>query len=425
MIINKSTLIIKTNIKDFEFVASECTHIIISDGVTEIGYKAFAGCKNLKSIQLPNTLLKICNKAFFDCENLKKIYIPKNVTEVGAGVFFKCVNLQNIIVSNQNKCFTSCGGVLYSKDLKVLYCYPPKLTYTHYIINTHVEKINDCAFAYSTNLNYISLSDKLLYIGEFVFYGCTNLKKLSIPKSVNTFVGDMCCFLNCDNIEQLFFIGKFEINSIYNLNKLKVLYISENVSCLESYKGEIFKTHTALEHLILYKNDYFTVENGCLFNKEKTILYRRFPTQRNSTYTLPNTVIQIGKWAFRDNNMLSNIILSNNLTYIDVGAFEFSGIKKIHLPKKLDVIREFAFYGCSHLTEVIFNDSIKELYQCVFKECVRLVDVTIPQSIQVIRERIFQSCINLKSINIPRRLYDASPEMFFGVNEKNIHLNFI
>ncbi len=53
--------------------------VSIPEGVTEIGFAAFSGCYNLKSVQLPKSLIKIGASAFFWlCCVAKKVEFPEN-----------------------------------------------------------------------------------------------------------------------------------------------------------------------------------------------------------------------------------------------------------------------------------------------------------------------------------------------------------
>lgn len=52
--------------------------VVIPEGVTEIGMRAFADCFNLKSVILPKSLQKIDQSAFRGCTTLKSIEFPKN-----------------------------------------------------------------------------------------------------------------------------------------------------------------------------------------------------------------------------------------------------------------------------------------------------------------------------------------------------------
>ena len=57
---------------------SKMGEVIIPDGVTEIGEKAFADCNNLSRVVIPESVTKIEATAFRYCSELKTIEIPKN-----------------------------------------------------------------------------------------------------------------------------------------------------------------------------------------------------------------------------------------------------------------------------------------------------------------------------------------------------------
>lgn len=50
----------------------------ISEGVRHIGYNAFADCKRLTTVNLPENLYCIAGSAFWGCTSLKKLHIPKS-----------------------------------------------------------------------------------------------------------------------------------------------------------------------------------------------------------------------------------------------------------------------------------------------------------------------------------------------------------
>ena len=65
----------------------------LSKNVRTIGEGAFARCKALRTINLPNSLTSIENEGFIGCESLYFIEIPESVTTLGKQVFANCKRL--------------------------------------------------------------------------------------------------------------------------------------------------------------------------------------------------------------------------------------------------------------------------------------------------------------------------------------------
>ena len=63
-----------------------------------VGIGAFRGCKNLKSITIPNGFTAVEDIAFRDCENLTSVKIPDSVIKIGWAAFYNCANLKSIII---------------------------------------------------------------------------------------------------------------------------------------------------------------------------------------------------------------------------------------------------------------------------------------------------------------------------------------
>lgn len=53
-----------------------------------------------------------------------------------------------------------------------------------YEISANVKRIDEYAFANSTNLVSVKIPDSVTAIGDYAFSGCTSLKEITIPSSV-------------------------------------------------------------------------------------------------------------------------------------------------------------------------------------------------------------------------------------------------
>lgn len=65
--------------------------IIIPEGVTSIGYRAFYTCDGLTSVIIPESVTSIGDSAFFGCSSLTSVNIPDSVTSIGNRAFDKCI----------------------------------------------------------------------------------------------------------------------------------------------------------------------------------------------------------------------------------------------------------------------------------------------------------------------------------------------
>lgn len=70
---------------------TECDKIktvIIENGITNIGRRAFSGLTSLESIKIPATVTEIGDSAFWYCQSLRFISLPEGVTTIGTGTFY-------------------------------------------------------------------------------------------------------------------------------------------------------------------------------------------------------------------------------------------------------------------------------------------------------------------------------------------------
>ena len=74
--------------------------IVIKKGVTRIGDLAFGGCRNLTSVEIPNSVRSIGVRAFVECIHIPSIEIPNSVTSIEEQAFSRCDDLTSIEIPN-------------------------------------------------------------------------------------------------------------------------------------------------------------------------------------------------------------------------------------------------------------------------------------------------------------------------------------
>lgn len=134
-----------TEICSRAFSGTGIQEIIIPDRVETIGDSAFAGCDKLKKISLPETLKAIGEGTFWDAA-IEEIILPRNVKVIPEDLFRRCMNLKIVVIT---------GAV----------------------------KINQRAFMVTPKLSMLSLPDGLEVIEEKAFRS-SHLQKVIIPASV-------------------------------------------------------------------------------------------------------------------------------------------------------------------------------------------------------------------------------------------------
>ena len=157
-------------------------------GLTNIGRETFWGCTNLPSVDLPENLASIGDDAFYTCSSLASIDLPASLSSLGAGVFSGCTGLTSINVDSGNSFYCSQDGILFTKDMTELICYPAAKEGGHYAVPSGVVIICDEAFDSSYNLTSVDLPEGLISIGAGAFSGCS-LISIDLPESLVS-IGD-------------------------------------------------------------------------------------------------------------------------------------------------------------------------------------------------------------------------------------------
>jgi hypothetical protein len=106
-------------------------------------------------------------------------------------------------------------------------------------------------------------------------------------------------------------------------------------------------------------NTAYSSQDGVLYNKNKTTLIKYPVGKMDVSLTIPNSVTNIEKNAFRDCTCLENVTIPDSVTSIGINAFrDCTGLAKVTIPNNITGIEDCAFIRCTNLKSVTFQGTI-------------------------------------------------------------------
>ena len=148
---------------------------------------------------------KIADGTFDGCKNIKSISIPQFVTEIEPYTFDDCTSLESFTVDAYNANFESADGVLFIKGKTQLLVYP-KAKAGNYTLPDCVEKIADWAFEGNKYMEILNTgtASALTEIGFGAFEECESLEVVSLADAEDLYILGEEAFACCEALQFVF-----------------------------------------------------------------------------------------------------------------------------------------------------------------------------------------------------------------------------
>ncbi len=261
--------------------------------------------------------------------------------------------------------------------------------------------IGAAAFYSKTSIQTVIIPDTVTDLETGAFMYCRNLTKITLGSSIKT-IGD-CAFESCSftEIKIPASVISIDVRAFYDCSELSKIEVDS-------------------------ANATFCSIDGILFSKDKTKLCSYPKAKANTTYTIPNTVKELGNYSFESNKYLQNVTIPNSVTTLGYGVFykaealtsivlpssitkmEFScfematSLKNVVINTQTSSIPHSCFKGCTNLVSVdATNCTTNLINDDAFKECTKLTQVKLPSKLECIREGAFADCDSLTTLTIP------------------------
>ena len=400
---NLSTIVTEDDIKSG--VEDEYGVVYSIDG------KRLLGCNNeeLINYEIKNGTEVICDDAFGMChfyngDSLEYLVIPETVVLIGKNPFVGCKKL----ISHSSR-FVVQNEMLIDNRLKQLIAYTGS-THNLMIPNTLLS-IGDSAFYDCKLLQYVTIPNTIKIIGREAFSECRSLVQISIPDSVSI-IGDEA-FAFCSSLKQVLlpesveYIGDLVFKKCESIKQItipdNVIHIGINPfrSCYKPLKIDRLSTHC------------FVVQNEMLIDIRDKQLIAYLGCSK--VVEIPDTIVNIGDYAFFECTQLQKIIIPNSVRRIGVCAVRGCiSLQQISIPNSVSIIDDCAFYGCKKLEQIVIPNSVTSIGLSAFSNCVSLQHISIPDSVKHIGIAAFNYCISLKQITLPNSVSQIEDDTFMG-----------
>lgn len=302
--------------------------------------QAFGGKTTLNRFVFPdgfhnNSVVDIQRNAFSGTLLSGALIIPDSVNSIGDSAFsgtkISSLQLSNELTFIGNGAFDRCSGLT-----------------GQLLLPNGLKMIGDSAFGGCSNLSgTLQLPSSLEHIGRSAFYGCGGfVGELTIPDLIET----------------------IEYGSFSMCGGFTALKLSKN---LKAIRSQAFGYSNIKGELVLPQSLV-------------SISSSAFERNSFSHVIFPDSILEIGEFAFRDNTRLSGTIkIPLGVTIIEREAFSgCPNIDSITIPSEIALIGKGAFAGCTNVSSILSYASMppytaSNAFQGVSKSSCR---VEVPES---------------------------------------------
>lgn len=346
----------------------EGTTAEIPSTVYYIADGAFKDNTTLTKVVLNSNVKVIGNEAFYGCTSLKTVAGASSVTSVGAYAFYGTPFYHN----NSDTLITLNGVLIGGKSQGQV------------VLDEKITAIAPYAFADNTDITSLEAAN-LNEIGEGAFYRCTELNAVSVGDKVS-YIGPLA-FYGTE------FVGSSTEDFVILGDGILVEYTGESKS-------------------VIVPDNVKQIAGGAFyFNSDITDV------------TVPDSVLSVGQRAFMNCTKLSSVSLSDTLRVLDKEAFaRCKALKTVIIPESVELLGESVFYGCSSLESAEFEGGLS-ITKGLFANCSKLKFVKLRDGISSIGESAFANCTSLTDVAVPDSLNYIENDAFNGAENLTVSCN--
>ncbi|MBQ9779892.1 MAG: leucine-rich repeat protein [Clostridia bacterium] len=183
---------------------AKITTVVMPEAVSILGNSAFSGCTSLETVEFSSKIKTIPVSCFDGCNTLHNVIFKEGLQTIEYGAFFDCKKLNEVIFPNS---LVTLGQVTFSSIQKlhigsglaeVCHNSLPKTIETvtlsednpHFYLSSGslVDAMTE-TLVWGNGQNILAFDRPFKAVGEYAFYGCTNLYVITLPEGCEA-IGD-------------------------------------------------------------------------------------------------------------------------------------------------------------------------------------------------------------------------------------------
>ena len=366
----------------------QLTSVTFAKDMKTIPNSVLADCTGLKTVTIPDGIETIGNYAFESCDTLMTVEIPESVTAIGSAAFSCCNALESVKLPEGLRTLSyhafSASGL---KEIEI----PAALTssdhpfyncrqLTSATIAKGMKKIPAYLFADCPVLDSAAIPETVTAIGTCAFGNCSSLKSVKLPEGLEALGYHAFTDTGLKEIEIPAALTSSD-HPFYGCKQLSSANIAKGMEKIPAY---LFADCPGLRTVTIPAT--VTDIGTCAFGNcssltsvklpegLKTLGYHAFSGAGIKAIEIPASLAKADS-PFYDCKKLETAVLAEGTSNVPDSLFSQAyGLRSVTLPKSIVSIGKRAFTDCKLLTEVSCPNKAPFFWNTSFWGCDSLMD---------------------------------------------------
>ena len=212
---------------------TEVKHIIINDGITNIGMNAFYTIEKAVDIHIPQSVTVIKDGALKGCESIEELRLPNGLKSIGSGAFWLMTSCKKFSIEQPKSgtSFWTKDGVLFNGS--TLLYYPQSKADISYVIPYGTQIVKSWSFTNPKYLTSVYIPETVIKTGGDSFanqnHKMTNPMTFWVSTKGN-------CTMNKGTFSSLPSGSKVKVKTTELIDKLKNSTLEDDTTTVELYQ---------------------------------------------------------------------------------------------------------------------------------------------------------------------------------------------